>query len=62
MMNTLLRPVCHQILILKKINANIQTLTYDLKRVPLTTYFYNLVKRMELEKAKREGRTFKIYW
>ena len=44
------------------INANIQTLTYNLKRVPLTTYFYNLVKRMELEKAKREGRTFKIYW
>ena len=41
------------------INANIQTLTYDLKRVPLAMYFYNLVKRMELEKAKREGRTFK---
>ena len=44
------------------INANIQTLVYDLKRVPGTMYFYNLVKRMELKKAKREGRTFqKIY-
>ena len=42
------------------INANIPTLSYQLKSVPLTEYFYNLVKRMEMEKAKREGRKFKI--
>ena len=44
------------------INANIPTLSYQLKSVPLTEYFYNLVKRMEMEKAKREGRKFKINW
>ena len=43
------------------IDANIQTVTYDLKTVRLAMYFYNLVKRMELEKATREGRTFKTY-
>ena len=39
------------------INTNIPTLTHQLKRVPLTMYFYNLLMRMELDKAKREGRT-----
>ena len=39
------------------IDANIPTLTLQLKRVPLSMYFHNLVLRMEEEKAKREGRT-----
>ena len=39
------------------INDNIPTLTQQLKKVPLTTYFYNLLMRMELKKAKRDGRT-----
>ena len=40
------------------INDNIPTLTQQLKKVPLTTYFYNLLMRMELDKAKRDGRTW----
>ena len=43
------------------INENIPTLTQQLKKVPLTTYFYNLLMRMELDKAKRDGRTWIIY-
>ena len=39
------------------INENIPTLTQQLKKVPLTTYFYHLLMRMELDKAKRDGRT-----
>ena len=39
------------------INDNIPTLTQQLKKVPLKMYFYNLLKRMELNKAKRDGRT-----
>ena len=42
------------------IDANIPTLTHQLKSIPLTTYFYNLVMRMEMEKAQREGRTLNI--
>ena len=40
------------------INANIPTLTQQLKKIPLTTYFYNLLMRMEGDKAKRDGRTW----
>ena len=39
------------------INENITILTQQLKKVPLTTYFYNLLMRMEKDKAKRDGRT-----
>ena len=39
------------------INANIPTLTQQLKKIPLTTYFYNLLMRMEGDKAKLDGRT-----
>ena len=39
------------------INDTIPTLTQQLKKVPLTMYFYNLLMRMELNKAKRDGRT-----
>ena len=39
------------------INDNIPTITQKLKRVPLSEYFYNLLMRMEMKKAKREGRT-----
>ena len=39
------------------INDNIPTFTQQLKRVPLCMYFYNLLMRMEMKKAKREGRT-----
>ena len=39
------------------IDTNIPTLSLQLQRVPLTTYFHNLIMRMEEEKAKREGRT-----
>jgi len=39
------------------INENIPTLTQQLKKVPLSEYFYNLLMRMELDKAKRDGRT-----
>ena len=44
------------------INADISTLTQQLKNIPLTMYFHNLVMRMEMKKAKREGRTFNINW
>ena len=40
------------------INENIPTLTQQLKKVPLTMYFYNLLMRMEKDKAKRDGRTW----
>ena len=40
------------------IDENITMLTHQLKRVPLTTYFYNLLMRMELDKAKRDGRAY----
>ena len=40
------------------INANIPTLTQQLKKIPLTTYFYNLLMRMEGDKAKLDGRTW----
>ena len=40
------------------INENIPTLTQQLKKVPLTIYFYNLLMRMEKDKAKRDGRTW----
>ena len=39
------------------INANISILTQQLKKVPLKMYFYNLLMRMEKNKAKRDGRT-----
>ena len=39
------------------INDNIATLTQQLKKVPLKMYFYNLLMRMEKNKAKRDGRT-----
>ena len=38
------------------INDNIPTFKEQLKKVPLTTYFYNLLMRMEKDKAKRDGR------
>ena len=39
------------------INDNITTLSQQMKRVPLTMYFHNLIMRMEKSKARREGRT-----
>ena len=39
------------------INENIPTLNQQLKKVPLTMYFYHLLMRMEKKKAKRDGRT-----
>ena len=38
------------------INSNIPTLTMQLKRVPLSIQYYHLIKRMENEKARRDGR------
>ena len=38
------------------INENIPTFKEQLKKVPLTMYFYNLLIRMEKDKAKRDGR------
>ena len=38
------------------INDNIPTLNQQLKKVPLTMYFHNLLMRMEKDKAKRDGR------
>ena len=40
------------------INENIPTLNQQLKKVPLTMYFYNLLMRMEGDKAKLDGRTW----
>ena len=40
------------------INAPIPILTDMFKRLPLTTYFYELVKRFEKEKTKKDGRTY----
>ena len=40
------------------INDNIPTLNQQLKKVPLTMYFHNLLMRMEKDKAKRDGRTW----
>jgi len=40
------------------INENITILTQQLKKVPLSEYFYNLLMRMEKDKAKRDGRTW----
>ena len=40
------------------INENIPTLNQQLKKVPLSMYFYHLLMRMELDKAKRDGRTW----
>ena len=42
------------------INENIPTLNQQLKKVPLTMYFYHLLMRMELDKAKRDGRTWYV--
>ena len=40
------------------INENIPTLNQQLKKVPLSMYFYTLLMRMEKDKAKRDGRTW----
>ena len=40
------------------INDNIPTLNQQLKKVPLSMYFYHLLMRMEKDKAKRDGRTW----
>ena len=42
------------------INDNIPTLNQQLKKVPLSMYFYHLLMRMELDKAKRDGRTWYV--
>ena len=43
------------------INAPIPILTDMFKRLPLTIYFYHLVKRLEEEKTKKDGRTYDVY-
>ena len=39
------------------INANIPTLTLQIKKVPMCMYYHNYIMRMEKKKAKRDGRT-----
>ena len=40
------------------INVPIPILTDMFKRLPLTIYFYHLIKRLEEEKTKKDGRTY----
>ena len=44
------------------INATIPTLSEQLKKTPLTEYFYNLILRLETEKAETDGRVLHYYF
>ena len=43
------------------INANIPTLTLQIKKVPMCMYYHNYIMRMEKEKAERDGRTYGVF-
>ena len=44
------------------INANIPTLREQFKKIPLVMSFHHLIRRLEEQKAKNDGRTFYFYF
>ena len=44
------------------INANIPTLREQFKKIPLVMSFHHLIRRLEEQKAKKDGSTFYFYF